>query len=144
MPLAQGWLRASHRKLDPRLSTDYRPYHAHDEKQPLTPGEPVEVQVEIWPTCLVFPAGYTLELLVAGRDFVRREVERAAVYEGLGQRMSREAGDGADRSDLFRGSGAFLHNDPVDRPADVYGGTTTIHTGGSYDSYLLVPVIPKG
>ena len=38
-PIAQGWLRASHRKLDPKLSTPYRPYHTHDEKQPLTPGE---------------------------------------------------------------------------------------------------------
>ena len=38
-PVAQGWLRASHRKLDTKLSTEYRPYHAHDEKQPLKPGE---------------------------------------------------------------------------------------------------------
>ena len=34
-PVAQGWLRASHRKLDPKLSTPYRPYHTHDEQQPL-------------------------------------------------------------------------------------------------------------
>jgi len=38
-PVAQGWLRVSHRKLDPVLSEPYRPYHSHDEKQPLTPGE---------------------------------------------------------------------------------------------------------
>src|SRR4029077_17683740 len=37
-PVAQGWLRASHRKLDPRISTEYRPYHSHDQVQPLTPG----------------------------------------------------------------------------------------------------------
>src|SRR5262249_30221877 len=36
-PIAQGWLRASHRKLDKKLSEPYRPYHTHDEKQPLTP-----------------------------------------------------------------------------------------------------------
>ena len=29
-PIAQGWLRASHRKLDPALSKSYRPYHTHD------------------------------------------------------------------------------------------------------------------
>ena len=46
-PIGQGWLRASHRKLDPGLSTEYRPYHTHDELQPLTPGEPVELDVEI-------------------------------------------------------------------------------------------------
>src|SRR5205823_10143723 len=30
-PIAHGWLRASHRKLDPEVSTEYRPYHTHDE-----------------------------------------------------------------------------------------------------------------
>ena len=34
-PVAQGWLRVSHRKLDLQLSTDYQPYHAHDEIQRL-------------------------------------------------------------------------------------------------------------
>jgi predicted acyl esterase len=29
-PIGQGWLRASHRKLDPKLGTEYRPYHTHD------------------------------------------------------------------------------------------------------------------
>src|SRR4029077_18632648 len=28
--LGKGWLRASHRRLDPGLSTEYRPYHPHD------------------------------------------------------------------------------------------------------------------
>src|SRR5574338_66994 len=43
-PVAQGWLRASHRKLDPKLSLPYRPYHTHDEKQPLEPGKVYEVR----------------------------------------------------------------------------------------------------
>ena len=33
VPITQGWLRASHRKLDPSLSTLWRPYHAHNEVQ---------------------------------------------------------------------------------------------------------------
>ena len=45
-PIAQGWLRASHRKLDPHLSRPYRPYHTHDELWPLAPGEVVELDVE--------------------------------------------------------------------------------------------------
>src|SRR5260370_31417819 len=40
-PVAQGWLRASHRKLDEALSRPYRPYHTHDEVQRLQPGNPV-------------------------------------------------------------------------------------------------------
>ncbi len=46
-PIANGWLRASHRKLDPERSLPYRPYHTHDEAWPLKPGEPVELDVEI-------------------------------------------------------------------------------------------------
>ena len=35
--IAQGWLRASHRKLDPARSLPYRPYHLHDEVRSLLP-----------------------------------------------------------------------------------------------------------
>jgi hypothetical protein len=41
-----------------------------------------------------------------------------------------------------RGSSVFLHDDPVDRPADVFTGTTTIHTGGEFASHLVLPRIP--
>ncbi|MEK6710994.1 MAG: CocE/NonD family hydrolase, partial [Nitrospinota bacterium] len=57
-PIAQGWLRASHRKLDKKLSLPYRPYHAHDEKQPLKPGQVYELDIEVWPTCIAVPAGH--------------------------------------------------------------------------------------
>src|SRR5262249_30857806 len=67
-PVAQGWLRASHRKLDAQLTLPFRPYHTHDEKQPLSPGEIVELDVEIWPTSIVVPAGSRLALTVRGRD----------------------------------------------------------------------------
>ena len=68
-PIAQGWLRASHRKLDPKLTAPYRPYHTHDEKQPLTPGAPVELDIELWPTSIVVPAGYRVALTVRGKDY---------------------------------------------------------------------------
>ena len=56
-PIAQGWLRASHRKLDRKKSKPYQPYHSHDEKQPLKPGSIYELDVEIWPTSIVVPPG---------------------------------------------------------------------------------------
>jgi len=69
-PVAQGWLRASHRKLDKNLTLPHRPYHTHDEKQPLKPGEIVELDVEIWPTCIVVPEGHRIALSVRGKDYV--------------------------------------------------------------------------
>ena len=104
-PIAQGWLRASHRKLDPKLSRPYRPYHTHDEIWPLKPGEIVELDVEIWPTCIVIPAGYRIGLSVRGKDYS---------YKGAsGGRLS-------NMKNEFTGCGPFLHDDPQDRPAAIY------------------------
>jgi predicted acyl esterase len=68
VPVAKGWLRASHRKLDEARTLPYRPYHAHDERQWLTPGEPVHLMVEIWPTSMVFAKGHRLRLDIQPRD----------------------------------------------------------------------------
>jgi predicted acyl esterase len=123
-PVAQGWLRASHRKLDPVLSTPYRPYHTHDENQPLRPGEAVTLDVELWPTSIVVPSGYRVALTVRGKDYEWQA--------STGARLSNFKNE-------LRGCGPFLHNDPRDRPAALFGGTTTLHLR---DSYVLIPVIP--
>ena len=41
----------------------------------------------------------------------------------------------------FERSGFFQHDDPADRPPEVFGGTCTIHHGGSMPSSLLLPVL---
>jgi predicted acyl esterase len=124
-PLTLGWLRASHRKLDPARSTRERPFHAHDEVQPLVPGEIYELDVEIWPTCIVIPPGYRLALSVLGRDF----------DHGLSV-----AGHSSGRG--MRGAGPFLHNDPTDRPPHIFDNQVTVHSGPAFPSHVLVPVIP--
>jgi predicted acyl esterase len=126
-PVAQGWLRASHRKLDTRLSTEYRPYHTHDELQPLKPGEVVQLDVEIWPTSIVVPAGHRVALTVRGKDYEWQK--------STGARLSNFKNE-------LRGCGPFLHDDPRDRPAAVFGGKVTIHAGPGRESYVLVPVVP--
>ena len=70
VPVAKGWLRVSHRELDPELSRPYRPYHRHVRRQYLTPGEIVRVEVEIWPTSMVFKKGHRIRLDVQPRDGV--------------------------------------------------------------------------
>ena len=125
-PLSYGWLRASHRKLDRKLSTEYRPHHTHDEQQPLVPGEVYELDVEIWPTSIVLPRGYRLALTIHGKDF----------DHGLPEPMPQLYGR------PMRGCSVFLHDDPGDRDPKLYDGTTTVHTGGARRSYVLLPVIP--
>ncbi len=63
-----GMLKVSHRKLDPRLSLPYRPYHTHDEEQKLKPGEVVPIQVDIWPTSMVFQKGTRIRIDVMPHD----------------------------------------------------------------------------
>jgi predicted acyl esterase len=70
IPVTLGWLKVSHRKLDPERSTIYRPYHTHLKKdyQPLTPGEIVEAEVEIWPTTAFIKKGHRIRLDVQPAD----------------------------------------------------------------------------
>jgi predicted acyl esterase len=126
-PVAQGWLRASHRKLDRKLSKPYRPYHTHDEKQPLKKGEPVELDIELWPTSMVVPAGYRIGLSIRGKDYE---------YGGAsGGRLSNFKNE-------LKGCGPFLHDDPRDRPPAIFNGTTSLHFGRGKTPYLLLPIIP--
>jgi len=125
-PIGQGWLRASHRKTDPARSLPYRPWHTHDEKQPLEPGAVVPVEVEIWPTCIVVPKGYRIALTIRGRDYV---------WDGAATTLS-------NMKNPMRGCGPFEHDDPTDRPPEVFGGKVTLHSGPSRPAVLLLPVIP--
>jgi uncharacterized protein len=68
VPVAKGWLRVSQRELDPDLTLPYRPYHKHTRRLYLKPGEIVQVQVEIWPTSMVFRQGHRIRLDVQPRD----------------------------------------------------------------------------
>ena len=70
VPVAKGWLRASHRKLDPLLTLPWRPYHSHDERLWLKRNEPVRLDVEIWPTCMVFRKGHRIRLDLQPKDGV--------------------------------------------------------------------------
>jgi uncharacterized protein len=125
-PIANGWLRASHRALDPKRSQPWRPFHPHDRAEPLTPGEVCECDVEIVTSCIVVPAGWTIALTVRGKDYE---------YEGELSEFGKKF------HYATRGTGGMTHDDPDNRPKDVFGGTVTLHAGGGRDAYLLVPIV---
>ena len=78
------------------MSTKYRPYHTHDIKEPLTPGKVYELDVEIWPTSIVVPAGYRIALTVRGKDYE---------YPGGGARLKTFVNE-------MKGCGPFIHDGP--------------------------------
>jgi predicted acyl esterase len=126
-PIGQGWLRASHRKLERALSTPYCPYHTHDEIQLLTAGAVAELDIEIWPTCIVVPRGYRVALTIRGKDYE---------YDGPGATLS-------NMKNVMRGCGPFVHDDPGDRPPTVFGGKVTLHFGPNRSAHVVLPVIPE-
>jgi uncharacterized protein len=111
-PVARGWLRASHRRLDAAMSRPDRPYRLHQEIEKLEPGRAYALDVEIWPTSIVVPKGYRLALTVAGRD-----------YEAPG---------------VF---GRLLHQHERDRPREEFDALITLFSGPEHDSHLLLPFI---
>ena len=124
-PIGQGWLRASHRKLDPKLSRPYRPYYSHDEVQLLTPGQAVSVDVEIWPTSIVVPVGYRIGLTVRGKDYE---------FDGPAATLS-------NMKNPMKGCGPFVHDDPADRPPEVFGKTNTLHFSENLENFITLPII---
>ena len=126
-PISLGWLRASHRKLDAARSLPYRPFHSHDEKQDLVPGQVVELDVEIWATCIVVPVGYRVALTLRGKDYE---------WDGPAASLS-------NMKHPMKGCGPFVHDDPEDRPASVFGGQVTLHFGADQAARVLLPVIPQ-
>jgi predicted acyl esterase len=109
------------------LSKPWRPYHSHDERQPLKPGVTVELDVEIWPTSIVVPAGHRIALTIRGKDY-----EHAC-----------RGGKLSNFKNELRGCGPFLHDDPADRPANIFAGKTTLHSAEERQPFLLLAMIPK-
>jgi len=107
-PGAQGWLRVSHRELDPARSTPSEPFLLHRRQQFLKPKEIVPVEIGIWPTSMFWHAGQQLRLVVSGH--FRREMP-PSWWETFNYEVRNR-------------------------------GEHIIHTGGKYDSHLLVPKIP--
>ncbi len=104
-PVALGWIRASHRELDPRLSTPWQPVLSHRRELKLRRGEIVPLEIEILPSGTRFGPGESLRLVIQGADIYRYPRPLIQTF----------------------------HDDRVNR------GQHVIHTGGRYDSHLLVP-----
>ena len=100
-PVAQGWLRASHRKLDPEAARCLTgPGTRTTSCRRSRPAKAVELDIEIWPTCIVVPAGYRIALSIRGRDYEHDDA--AATLSNMKNPM--------------KGCGPFTHDDETDRP----------------------------
>jgi hypothetical protein len=132
-----GVLRASHRALDPKKSTDFDPVHPSTCSETIEPGTIVKVEIPLWPcgvrqegdgaahkltrAQLIFDAGDSLKLVMAGH--VLQLPEFPQVRERVRPRRSVRSGlahIGVQNLNL---------------------GYHRVHAGGEYESYLQIPVI---
>jgi uncharacterized protein len=66
--LTRGWLKASHKALDPEKSKPWQPYHTHTDPDPVQPGEIAEYEIEVRPTSNVFTAGHRIQLEICSLE----------------------------------------------------------------------------
>jgi len=101
---ARGWLRVSHREVDPERSLPWAVTYKHTREQYLCPGQVVPVDITLEPLGMVWRRGERLRLVVTDHD-------------------------------LGTSGGTRSHRNETAR--------CRLHAGGRYDSYLLIPQIPR-
>ncbi|MEV6180533.1 CocE/NonD family hydrolase [Streptomyces sp. NPDC052015] len=67
---SDGRLRVSMRHLDEKLSTEAIPAHSFDRVEKLSPGEVVDVEIDLLPVGLTFYPGEQLRLVISGRSLL--------------------------------------------------------------------------
>lgn len=142
---ATGLMRVSMRQLDETRSTEAEPYYTFTTEQKLKPGEIVPVEIEIWPMGLYFDEGEILQLTVGAY----RPANAAIPFGSASISVPRDGFTympGQKPVEMITvGGNATQCADPAEvvvSPATHNSGRHRIYTGGEYDSYLYVPVIP--
>ena len=68
--VTRGWLKASHRALDPKRSKPWKPWHplTRAARKPVVPGEITEYSIEIMATANLFRQGHRICLEITSLD----------------------------------------------------------------------------
>jgi uncharacterized protein len=85
--VAKGWLRVSHRALDPLRSRPSRPYHSHQQLEKVSPGQIVPVEIEILSSSTRFEAASRLQVTILGRDAAKYPAFRHQRLVNRGRHM---------------------------------------------------------
>ena len=113
--LTSGWLKASHRALDPARSKPWRPWHplTRQAQKKVVPGEITEYAIEILATANLFRRGHRICIDIASAD----------MPTGVGGATNAE----------------YVPNHIVSSKTTLH----KIYHDGKRPSYLLLPVIPQ-
>ena len=144
---AKGYMRVSLRELDEEHSTEENPRQSMVCEQKLKSGEIVPVDILIWPMGLLFKKGDMLRITVSAYKTAKMwtgpfKLKMAKIElpkEGFTYMPD-------DKPEMYSIGGAemFAGSDGTgtELPKDHNRGRHSIYTGGKYDSYLYIPVVP--
>lgn len=142
---ATGYMRASMRQLDTLRTTEAEPYYTYTTEQKLKPGEIVPLEIEIWPMGLMFDKDEILQLTVEAYRPAAAAIPFGSARISIpNEGYTYQPGNNVDLVTL--GGNENQCADPkevVTSPASHNAGKHCIYTGGRYDSYLYLPVIPE-
>jgi predicted acyl esterase len=94
---SDGRLRVSARHLDEKLSTDDVPAHSFDRVEKLSPGEIVDIEIDLLPIGLVFYPGEQLRFVISSRNILGTLMPAIREYVGAnsGQHVIHTGGEHA-------------------------------------------------
>lgn len=144
---AKGYIRASMRELDTERSREEYPFQSFKEIKKLKMGEMVPLDIAIWPMGMMIGEGEYLQITVCAYKtsdwaspfdlkMAKIKVPRDTFTYMPGEKVEMVTVGGV-RGGLTGGI------DTADLPRDVNQGRHALYTGGRYDSFLYLPVIPK-
>ena len=142
---ATGQLRASCRTLDPKKSTEAEPFLLGTREQKLQKGQIVPLDIGIWPMGMIYHKGESLRLTVGA---YRQEKADVPPFGSTKIAVPTESYTYPVSSTVKKevlGGDCSEAADPaqVVKPVPTHNkGRHVLYTGGEYDSYLLVPVVP--
>lgn len=71
--LTRGWLRGTHREVDPKRSKPWHPFHLHTKSEPLMPDKSYEFNIALVPTGNLFKAGSRIVVKISCSDDVPKD-----------------------------------------------------------------------
>ncbi|MGN1155407.1 MAG: CocE/NonD family hydrolase [Agathobacter sp.] len=144
---AKGYIRASVRELDPVRSTEQYPYQTFEHEQKLSPGEIVPLDIAIWPMGMLFKKRDILQITISAyktKDWKGPFNLKMATLQVPAEGFTYMPGTNPKMLSIGGVKGGLTGSiDTSNLPKDHNKGRHAIHSGGIYDSYLYLPIVPK-
>lgn len=144
---AKGYIRASMRDLDEERSREEYPFQSFKKSRKLQKGEIVPLDIAIWPMGMLFKKGEYLCITVNAyktSEWASPFDLKMATIRVPKEDFTYMPKEKPEMITIGGVSGGLTGGiDATSLPKDVNKGRHILYTGGKYDSFLYLPIVPK-